>query len=200
MGQRDALAELFKSIGAKVDTSTPGKIIVSDSRVREPERPVMRPVPQNIIKALNSANAGSMLGILAEVMRAAAQTPGRKTWRVPAQALGKLTEALRGLNAQIGNRPVTMRAVFTSKKPVSFFLWPETADPELQTVFQIIHASGAGTLDRLKACDNCGRFFMARRDVDRFCTTKCRNNWHSKTPDGRKLNRERQRRYREFHY
>ena len=198
MDPKNALAELFKSIGAKVDSSTPGKIIVSDSRVPMPEGPVMRPIPKNIVKALNSAKAGSILAILAETMRAAAQTPGRKSWRVPVQALGELAKALNGLNAQIGNRSVTMRVVITSKKPVRLFLSPETADPELQTVFQIIHASDAGELDRLKACDKCGRFFMALRDADRFCQRRCRNNWHSKTPEGKKLNRDRQRRYREY--
>ena len=143
---------------------------------------------------LNAAKAGSLVGMLAEAMRAAARTPGDPGSRVRGPALDLIADELRKLNSRLAKRPVAMRSLFTSNKPVRLFLWPQSQDREMRAIFEVINASDAGVLDRVKACEYCQRFFLARRDVDRFCSDgPCRKNWHRKTPQGRKYNAEYQR-------
>jgi len=115
---------------------------------------------------------------------------------VPLRILGPLTDKLRKLDSRLAKRPVAMRAAFTSNKPVRLFLWPQSKDREMRAIFEIVNASDAGILDRVKACEYCQQFFVARRDADRFCGDSCRKNWHRKTPEGKKYNAEYQRRYR----
>jgi hypothetical protein len=105
--------------------------------------------------------------------------------------------------ADRAKRPVAMRAAFTSNKPVRLFLWPQSKDREMRALFEIANASEAGILDRVKACEYCQRFFVARRDSDRFCPgDSCRKEWHRKSPEGKKHNaeyqRDRRRREREY--
>jgi hypothetical protein len=161
--------------------------------------------PKDAVECLNAAKKGPLLRMLAEAMRAATQaqfarqpTPsGRLQSRVPLRILGPLTDKLRKLDTRLAKRPVAMRAAFTSDKPVRLFLWPQSKDREMRAIFEIANASEAGILDRVKACEYCQRFFLARRDVDRFCPgDPCRKNWHRKTPGGKKHNAEYQREYR----
>lgn len=157
--------------------------------------------PQNAVEFLNAAKKGSLLGILAEAMRAATQTPGRPQARVPFHTLNLLANKLRKLNGRLARRPVAMHSFFTSKKPLRLLLSPQSQSREMRAIFAVVNASEAGILDRLKACEYCQRFFVARRDVDRFCPgDSCRKNWHRKTPEGKKHNAEyqRERRRREL--
>jgi hypothetical protein len=153
--------------------------------------------PKDAVDCLNAAKKGPLLTMLAEALRAAAQTPGRPRWRVSLGILGSLTDKLRKLDSKLARRSVTMRAAFTSHKPVRLFLWPQSKDREMRAIFGIANASEAGILDRMKACEYCQQFFVARRDADRFCPGEpCRKEWHRKTPDGKKHNAEYQRKRR----
>jgi len=182
----------------------------------------LRPLPQNIVHSLNTRRKGSLLGALADVMRVASQTGlllsrkgrqhvvTRKQLRrlkqsagrhvlsaIPRDALAPLLDKIRALNEKLASQRISISALPTSTKPIRLFWWPQTTDGEMQTVFNIINASDAGALDRLKACDHCQTFFIARRDVDRFCPGKrCRKDHDNKTPEGRKRNAEYQRKYR----
>jgi hypothetical protein len=150
--------------------------------------------PKDVVERLNAAKKGPLMSTLVEAVRLAAQTPGRKTSRVPFRALNLIADNLRKLNNTLAGRPVTMRVFFTSNKPVRLFLWPHSRSREMRTIFEVLNASDAGVLDRVKACEYCQRFFVARRDVDRFCSgDSCRKNWHRKTPEGKKYNADYQR-------
>jgi hypothetical protein len=150
--------------------------------------------PRDVVDCLNTAKPGSLLRMLAEAMRATAQTPGDRGARVRGRALDLIADELRKLNSRLAKRPVVMRSLFTSNKPVRLFLWPQSRDREMRAIFEVINASDAGVLDRMKACEYCQRFFVARRDADRFCPGEsCRKEWHRKTPEGKKHNAEHQR-------
>jgi hypothetical protein len=154
--------------------------------------------PLQVTECLNKAtNRRSILGKLADALRAVSQTPGRPSSRLPFQELGKLVDRLHELNGKLAKRPTTVQVFFTSKKPVRLFLGPLSTNLEMRIVFEIINASDGGILDRVKACVYCQQFFVARRDADRFCPgDSCRKNWHRKTPEGKKYNAEYQREYR----
>src|SRR6266852_6552829 len=145
--------------------------------------------PKDVVDCLNAAKAGTLLSMLAEAMRAATQTPGDPGSRVRGRALDLIADELRKLNSRLAKRPVVMRSLFTSNKPVRLFLWPQSRDREIRAIFEVINASDAGILDRVKACEYCQRFFLARRDVDRFCSHgPCRKNWNRKTATEKKQN------------
>src|SRR5262245_45135066 len=134
-----------------------------------------RDTANETVRLLNAATKGSLLGVLADALRATSQAPGRPGQSIKLQALSKLVDGLRGLNSDLAERPVVMQAQLTSEKPVRLFLVPQSATREIRIVFEILNESDAGELDRVKACEYCQRFFVARRDVDRFCPgTSCR--------------------------
>ena len=149
-----------------------------------------------VAERLNAAESDSVLGALAGVMRATSQVHGRVSSRVPRDVLGKVVERLSPLNRALSARRVVLQAFLTSNKPVRIFFGPQSRDREMRILFEIVSASEAGTLDRLKACEHCQGFFVARRDVDRFCDEGCRKKWYNRTPAGRKYNAEYQRKYR----
>ena len=221
MSHQDVI-ELFRSIGAKVDTSTPGKVIVSDARVKKLDRRKLRPFPQAVKEHLNSARAGSLLSSLAEVMRVASQTGSllsRKEAQHPVtrkhlqhlrrssgphvlapihlEDMEPLLDKVRALNEKITLHTFSLRVLNSSQKPIRLFWQPDSSNEEMRIVFSIIAASEAGVLDRLKAGANCQRFCIARRDVDKFCPDSlCRGRFYKRTPEGKQYNREYQRRYR----
>lgn len=53
-----------------------------------------------------------------------------------------------------------------------------------------------GLLDYLRRCRNCGKWVVASRRDQRFCSGACRVSHFKKTPEGRARNREYMRRYR----
>jgi hypothetical protein len=216
------VVRLFKSIGAQIDPRTG---IVSDKRVAR-ITPSSHSLPKQIVEHLNAARKGSLLKALANALRAAIETPS--SWpsgdkftvmlekhprrqelqrlrkeldgRISSHAQHPIADKVRDLNKKLARRPVTVTTFFTTNKPVRLFLGPQSKTHETRIVFEIINASNAGALKRLKMCDHCQRFFIARRDADRFCPgNSCRKAWYRRTPKGRKRNREHQRMWRLNH-
>lgn len=199
MENKKDVVTFLKSLGLRVDVTTPGKVMVSSGKRKPRSRrggAELGSTVQGIVLSLNAAKDGTLLGTVAEAMRTASQIPGRISQRVPYGALNGLADSLRKLDRGMKGHPLTVRTFFTSQKPVRLLLSPHSNNRDINAVFKIIRASEAGVLDRVKACGACQQFFVARRDVDRFCKPDCKSTWHRQQPGAKEKNAEYQARFR----
>lgn len=62
----------------------------------------------------------------------------------------------------------------------------------------LVRLAAQRRLEMLHLCDSCGAaWHVAARSIDRFCSTRCRDAWHARSPEGVQRRREIQRRYRQ---
>lgn len=218
MGNKDVVKRL-RSLGVKMKVDATGKVMVSGKRKipRRGRGAAPSSTVQGIMETLNTAKKGTLLGMVAEAMRAASRAVGhlpegdsagakairrevrqqRQTGIVSAWNQRQFVDRFSELNKILARHSVTIQVMPTVNKPVRLLLAPQSNNRDMASVVKIITASEAGGLDRLKACDYCQRFFVAGRDWDRFCPgTYCRKNWHRKTAAGKKQNAKNQSEFR----
>ena len=103
---------------------------------------------------------------------------------------------LADLNRRIRSQRFFCRVSWTSRKPLRIFFTPQSGTKSGRFILQLLQLSEAGRLDFLRVCEYCGKFFVARRHIDRFHSGACKSSWHHKTPAGREYNRKYQEKYR----
>lgn len=68
---------------------------------------------------------------------------------------------------------------------------PRKFDYEVELVSQILEIAKAGLLRNLRKCDQCGQWMFARRQsADRFCSTTCRDRFHTTNEADKKRRRD----------
>jgi len=69
---------------------------------------------------------------------------------------------------------------------------------EADAIMSLVRLDASGELSKVRLCEECGkRWRVSERKIDRFCSDKCRDTFHAKSPEYHTRKAANQQRYRE---
>lgn len=154
---------------------------------------------EDLVKWLNNDSKASERAMVERLIKRLVELPRLASGTKEQQALFR--RYWKTIKRDLKATPVWPVLTGISARGTAYFNWASFHAAGPVVVMDVVTLASEGLLGTLRKCPQCGRWLVARKSDQKFCSEKCRNDFHMaqrKTPEFREYMRRYMHGYRKL--